>query len=90
MSVDPTTMAIITAVGGTGVTVGGVMWRSIKTLHNATVKELKAQNGRLEQRTTECEEDRKALHGRLNDQAERITCISKQLGRLEGQLKREE
>ena len=67
-------------------TVGGVMWKSIRALHNATVKELKAQNAKLETRTSECEEDRKALHGRLNEQSERITNISQTLGRLEGRL----
>jgi hypothetical protein len=86
MSVDATTMVIISAVGTTGVTVGGVMWKSIRALHNATVKELKAQNAKLETRTSECEEDRKALHGRLNEQSERITNISQTLGRLEGRL----
>ena len=89
MSVDPTTLTIITAVGSTGATIGAVMWQSIRALHHSTVRELKAQNSKLEQRTTECEEDRKTLHGRLNDQSERITTISKQLGRLEGQLKRD-
>jgi septal ring factor EnvC (AmiA/AmiB activator) len=79
-------MIIISAVGTTGVTVGGIMWKSIRALHNSTVKELKAQNAKLETRTTECEEDRKQLHGRLNDQSERITKISQQLGRLEGKL----
>jgi septal ring factor EnvC (AmiA/AmiB activator) len=89
MTIDATTMAIISAVGTTGVTVGGVMWKSIRALHNATVKELKAQNAKLETRTTECEEDRKNLHGRLNDQSERITNISQQLGRLEGRMTRD-
>lgn len=89
MSVDATTMVIISAVGTTGVTVGGIMWKSIRSLYNATVKELKAQNAKLETRTTECEEDRKNLHGRLNDQSERITVISQQLGRLEGKLTKE-
>jgi len=89
MSVDATTMIIISAVGTTGVTVGGIMWKSIRALHNSTVKELKAQNAKLETRTTECEEDRKQLHGRLNDQSERITKISQQLGRLEGKLAKE-
>jgi hypothetical protein len=89
MTIDATTMAIISAVGTTGVTVGGVMWKSIRALHNATVKELKAQNAKLETRTTECEEDRKNLHGRLNDQSERITNISQQLGRLEGRMARD-
>jgi septal ring factor EnvC (AmiA/AmiB activator) len=82
-------MIIISAVGTTGVTVGGIMWKSIRALHNSTVKELKAQNAKLETRTTECEEDRKQLHGRLNDQSERITKISQQLGRLEGKLAKE-
>lgn len=86
MAVDPTTMAIITAVGTTGATVGGGLWAYVKTLHTTTVKELRDQNIKLEQRTAECEDDRTALHGRLNDQAERITKISQSLGRLEGKF----
>jgi len=89
MSVDVTTMAIITAVGGTGVTVGGALLKYVRSLHTATVGQLQKQNDKLEKRTTECEEDRKALHGRLNDQSERISGISQQLGRLEGKLTRE-
>ena len=89
MAVDLTTLTIITTVGSTGATVGAVMWQSIKALHNSTVKELKAQNAKLEHRAQECEEDRKELHGRLNDQSERITGISMQLGRLEGKSGKE-
>jgi hypothetical protein len=89
MSVDVTTMAIITAVGGTSVTVGGALLKYVRSLHTATVGQLQKQNDKLEKRTTECEEDRKALHGRLNDQSERISGISQQLGRLEGKLTRE-
>lgn len=88
MSTDTTTMAIISAVGGTGVTVGGAMWAYVKSLHTSTVRELHAQNVKLERRTTECEEDRKQLHGRLNSQSEKIAGISQQLGRLEGKLDR--
>jgi hypothetical protein len=86
MSVDPTTMVIISAVGGTGVTVGAGLLKYVRALHNSTVKELKDHNIKLERRTSECEEDRKQLHGRLNEQSERITAISKQLGRLEGKI----
>jgi chaperonin cofactor prefoldin len=86
MSVDATTMVIITAVGGTGVTVGGALLKYVRALHNNTVTQLQKQNDKLEKRTSECEEDRKALHGRLNEQSERITNISQTLGRLEGRL----
>lgn len=86
MSVDPTTMVIISAVGGTGVTVGAGLLKYVRALHTNTVKELKDHNIKLEKRTAECEEDRKQLHGRLNEQSERITEISKQLGRLEGKI----
>ena len=86
MSVDPTTMVIISAVGGTGVTVGAGLLKYVRALHTSTVKELKDHNIKLEKRTAECEEDRKQLHGRLNEQSERITEISKQLGRLEGKI----
>ena len=86
MAVDPTTMAIISAVGGTGVTVGAGLLKYVRALHASTVKELKDHNSKLERRTDECEEDRKQLHGRLNEQSERITEISKQLGRLEGKI----
>lgn len=86
MAVDPTTMAIISAVGGTGVTVGAGLLKYVRALHTSTVKELKEHNSKLERRTNECEEDRKHLHGRLNEQSERITEISKQLGRLEGKI----
>jgi septal ring factor EnvC (AmiA/AmiB activator) len=89
MSVDPTTMAIITAVGGTGVTVGGALLKYVRLLHTSTVKQLQTQNDKLERRTAECEEDRKTLHGRLNDQSEKITAISQQLGRLEGRLSKD-
>jgi len=89
MSTDASTMIIISAVGTSVAAAGGVMWGSIRSLHNTTVRELKAQNAKLETRTTECEEDRRNLHGRLNDQSERITNISQQLGRLEGKLTRE-
>jgi hypothetical protein len=90
MPVDATTMAIITAVGGTGVTVGGALLKYVRSLHNSTVAQLQKQNDKLERRTSECEEDRKTLHGRLNDQSERITNISQQLGRLEGKLTRDD
>lgn len=90
MAVDATTMAIITAVGGTGVTVGGALLKYVRSLHNSTVAQLQKQNDKLESRTSECEEDRKTLHGRLNDQSERITNISQQLGRLEGKLTRDD
>lgn len=86
MAVDPTTMAIISAVGGTVVTVGAGLLKYVRALHTSTVKELKEHNTKLERRTAECEEDRKQLHGRLNEQSERITEISKQLGRLEGKI----
>lgn len=90
MAVDATTMAIITAVGGTVVTVGGALLKYVRSLHNSTVAQLQKQNDKLERRTSECEEDRKTLHGRLNDQSERITNISQQLGRLEGKLTRDD
>lgn len=83
---DGTTLSIISAIGTTGVTVGGGLWAYIKTLHHNTVKELKETNIKLETRTTACEEDRKELHGRINAQSERITDISKKLGKLEGKL----
>lgn len=86
MSVDSPTMIIISAVGTTGITIGGGMWAYVKSLHTATVKELRNQNARLEHRTEICEEDRAILHGRINDQSERITGISQKLGRLEGRL----
>jgi len=79
-------MAIISAVGGTGVTVGAGLWKCVRALHTSTVKELKDHNVKLEKRAAECEEDRKQLHGRLDEQSERITEISKQLGRLEGKI----
>ena len=90
MSTDVSTMIIISAVGTSVAAAGGVMWGSIRSLHNSTVKELKAHNSKLEARTTECEEDRKNLHGRLNDQSERITTISQQMGRLEGRFEHDE
>lgn len=86
--IDGTTMGIISAVGTTGATIGGAMWAYMKALHKTTLKQLNDQNNKLEQRTVECEEDRKALHGRLNAQSERITDISKALGRMEGKLER--
>lgn len=83
-------MAIITAVGGTGVGLGTALLKYIRSLHTTTVRKLELQNEHLQARTSECEEDRKALHGRLNEQSERITGISQQLGRLEGRLTRDE
>lgn len=76
MSADASTMVILSAVGGTVVTAGGAVMAYVRTLHTRTVKELRSQNNKLERRTAECEEDRKALHGRLNHQSERITDIS--------------
>jgi uncharacterized protein HemX len=86
MAVDQTTMTIITAVGGTGLTIGGALWAHVKSQQCSIVKELKRQNEKLEARASECEEDRINLHGRLNDQSERITGISQILGRLEGRM----
>ena len=83
---DGQTMAIITAVGGTCAALG----KYIKSLHTTTVRKLEKQNEQLQSRASECEEDRKNLHGRLNDQSERITSISQKLGRLEGRLTRDE
>jgi len=68
------------------VTVGAGLLKYVRALHTSTVKELKEHNTKLELRTAECEEDRNQLHGRLNEQSERITEISKQLGRLEGKI----
>lgn len=86
MSVDASTMVILSAVGGTAVTLGGAVMAYVRTLHTNTVKELRQQNTKLERRTSECEEDRKALHGRLNHQSERITGISVNLASVKAIL----
>jgi hypothetical protein len=88
VSVDSNTMIILTAVGAAGVTAGGKLWKALRDLYVKYVASLKAQNVQLEKRTSECEEDRKLLHGRLNDQGERITELSGKIGRLEGQIGR--
>ena len=54
MTIDATTLAIVSAVGSTGVAVGGGLWAYIKTLHNSTVKELKAHNHLLHKRLEGC------------------------------------
>jgi hypothetical protein len=86
VAVDSSTMVILSAVGVAGAAAGGYMWRGLNALHLSTVGALKAQNIQLERRTTECEEDRKLLHGRLNEQGERITQLSLMIGRLEGHV----
>jgi chromosome segregation ATPase len=87
VSVDSSTMVIITAVGTAGATAGGILWRALVRLNRSTITALNRQNQRLERRTKECEEDRKLLHGRLNEQGERITKLSEKIGRLEGQIR---
>lgn len=88
--IDTETMTIITAVGAAGAGAAGALWKSVIGLHTTTVDALNEQNRKLEKRTEDCEEDRKLLHGRINEQAERVTEISQQLGRLEGKLEKPE
>jgi hypothetical protein len=88
--IDPQTMTIISAVGAAGAGVAGALWRSVVKLHTTTVDSLNEQNRKLEKRTEDCEEDRKLLHGRINEQGDRLTEISQQLGRLEGRFEKPE
>lgn len=87
--IDGQTMIIISSVGIAGSTVGGILWGAVMKLHKSTVSALNAQNKTLAKRTEECEEDRKLLHGRLNDQGEKINEMNLKLGRLEGRLGKE-
>ena len=86
MSLDSTDMIVLSAVGSTGLAIGGGLWTYVKALHTSKVQELHKQIEKLEVRSNDCEEDRKQLHNRLNDQSERITKISVSLGRLEGKM----
>jgi hypothetical protein len=90
MSVDSKTMVIITAVGGAGVAAGRLLWSAVTLSHRKNIGMLEQQAEDLKRRTSECEEDRKLLHGRLNDQGERITQLSLKIGRLEGQMRRDQ
>lgn len=86
MELNATTMSVIsTILAMIGATGGGIL-TYVKSLHNTTVKELRGHNQRLDKRAEACEQDRKELHGRLNEQSERITNISMQLGKLQGKF----
>lgn len=83
---DGDTMKIVTGVGAAGAAAGTAMWAALKSSHNRNIKMLCDAHEQTLQRAEECEEDRKLLHGRINEQSERITQISQQLGRLEGRI----
>jgi hypothetical protein len=83
---DSDTMKVVSGVGAAGVAAGTAMWTALRMSHNRNIKALCDAHQQTLERAEECEEDRKLLHGRLNEQSERITHISTQLGRLEGRL----
>lgn len=86
MTIDAATLSILTAVGSTGIAVGGGLWTYVKLLHSNVLKGHNEQIDHLLKRSEDCEEDRRTLHGRINNQSERITEISMKLGRMQGQI----
>lgn len=78
-SVDGSTLVILSAVGGSCATIGGVLWGALKFVYGLQIRS-------LTQRVDDCEEDRQELHATVAEQGERITELSLSLGRLEGRL----